>query len=387
MEEGSPEMIGFTLSEEQLNYQQLAREFAEAQMKPYALALDKREDDSFDWGIVRRFAKANLLGLAVPQEYGGIGIDHTTCAIIAEELGAGEAGMAVVAGGAWLTVMSINLVGTEDQKARYLPRICEPEGNLAAFAATEPEAGSDVAAMKTRAVKKVDHYVLNGSKHYITNAGVADFYVLFATTDPKKRHAGINAFIVDADSKGLSIGKIEDKMGLRGSQNAEVILDDVEVPVENLLGEENAGFLVLVQTMDTSRPCFGAISVGLARAAYEEALSYARQRRQYGRPLLENQGISFMLSDMAIEIEAARLLTWKAALMIDQGLDSTRASSMSKVYATEMAERVCSRAMEIHGAIGYSKDLPVEKYLRDAKAMSIFEGANLIQRVIISSTL
>lgn len=380
-------MIGFTATEEQLNYQQLAREFATTQMKPYALAMDKREDDSFDWGIVRRFAKSNLLGLSVPQEYGGIGIDYLTCAIIAEELGAGDAGMAVVAGGAWLTVMSINLVGTEDQKSRYLPRICTREGNLAAFAATETEAGSDVAAMKTRAVKKGDRYVLNGSKHYITNAGVADFYVLFATTDPKKRHAGINAFIVDGDSKGLSIGKVEDKMGLRASQNAEIILEDVEVPAENLLGEESAGFLVLVQTMDTSRPCFGAISVGLARAAYEEALSYARKRTQYGRALIENQGISFMLSDMAMEIEAARLLTWKAAMLVDEGMDSTRTSSMSKVYATEMAERVCSRAMEIHGAIGYSKDLPIEKYLRDAKAMSIFEGANLIQRIIIGTTL
>jgi alkylation response protein AidB-like acyl-CoA dehydrogenase len=380
-------MIGFTLSEEQLEYQQVAREFAETQMKPYALAADQREDNSFDWGIVRRFAKADLLGLSVPQEYGGMGADYLTCAIIAEELGAGDAGMAVVAGGAWLTVMCINLVGTEDQKARYLPRICTAEGNLAAFAATETEAGSDVAGMRTRAVKKGDHWVLNGSKHYITNAGVADFYVLFGTTDPKRRHAGINAFIVDADSKGLSIGKVEDKMGLRASQNAEIILEDVEVPAENLLGEENTGFLVLVQTMDASRPCFGAISVGLARAAFEDALSYARKREQYGIPLIENQGISFMLSDMLTEIEAARLLTWRAAYMIDEGMDSTRASSMSKVYGTEMAEHVCSRSMEIHGAIGYSKDLPVEKYLRDSKAMSIFEGANLIQRIIISTTL
>jgi alkylation response protein AidB-like acyl-CoA dehydrogenase len=241
--------------------------------------------------------------------------------------------------------------------------------------------------MKTIAVKKGDRYILNGSKHYITNAGIADFYVVFATTDPKRRHAGINAFIVDGDSEGLSLGRVENKMGLRASQNGELILEDVLVPAENLLGEENAGFLVLMQTLDTSRPCLGAVSVGLARAAYEATLSYTRERKQYGKPLIENQGVSFLLSDMAMELDAARLLTWKAAWLIDQGMDSTKASSMSKVYATETAERVCSKAMELHGAIGYSKDLPIEKYLRDAKAMSIFEGANLIQRIIISSTL
>lgn len=380
-------MIGFSLSEEQLGYQQLAREFAETQMMPYAAAIDKREDNSFDWGIVRRFAKANLLGLPIPAEYGGIGIDWTTGAIIAEELGAGCTGMSLVAGGTWLALISIMLVGNEEQKSKYLPRVCGAEGNLAALAATETEAGSDVAAMRTRAVKNGDHYVLNGSKHYITNAGVADFYVVFATTNPGKRHAGISAFIIDSDSKGLSIGKIEDKMGLRASQNAELQLDDVVVPEENLLGEEGTGFLVLMQTLDVSRPCLGAVSVGLARSAYEAALSYARKRTQYGRPIFENQGISFMLSDMLTEIEAGRLLTWKAAFLIDQGMDSTSASSMSKVFATEMAERICSRALEIHGAVGYSKDLPIEKYLRDAKAMPIFEGANLIQRIIISSAL
>jgi alkylation response protein AidB-like acyl-CoA dehydrogenase len=380
-------MIGFGLSEEQLTYQQVAREFAETQMKPFAAELDQREEKSFDWGIVHRFAKANLLGLPVPAEYGGIGIDYLTGAVISEELGAGCTGAAITAGGTWLAVISIKLVGTEEQKAKYLPRVCEPQGNLAALAATETEAGSDIAAMKTIAVKKGDRYILNGSKHYITNAGIADFYVVFATTDPKRRHAGINAFIVDGDSEGLSLGRVENKMGLRASQNGELILEDVLVPAENLLGEENAGFLVLMQTLDTSRPCLGAVSVGLARAAYEATLSYTRERKQYGKPLIENQGVSFLLSDMAMELDAARLLTWKAAWLIDQGMDSTKASSMSKVYATETAERVCSKAMELHGAIGYSKDLPIEKYLRDAKAMSIFEGANLIQRIIISSTL
>lgn len=380
-------MIGFNLTEEQSVFKQVAREFAENQMKPYAAELDRREQTFFDPGIVQRFADARLLGLPIPAEYGGAGVDYLTAAIVSEELGAGCAGMTVVAGTTWLAVISIMLVGSEEQKERYLPRICEPAGKLAALASTEAEAGSDISAMKTLAVRTGDSYVLNGRKHYITNAGLADFYVVFATTDPSKRHAGINAFIVDGDSSGLSVGRTEDKMGLRASRNAELVLEDVEVPAGNLLGEEGTGFLVLMQTLDTSRPCLGAISVGLARAAYEAALSYARQRRQYGRLLIENQGVSFMLADMATAIDAARLLTWRAAWLTDQGMDSTKASSMSKVNATETAESVCSKAMDLSGAVGYSKDLPLEKYLRDAKAMSIYEGANLIQRIIISSAL
>ncbi len=380
-------MIGFNLTEEQSVFKQAAREFAENQMKPYAAELDRREQTFFDPGIVQRFADARLLGLPIPAEYGGAGVDYLTAAIVSEELGAGCAGMTVVAGTTWLAVISIMLVGSEEQKERYLPRICEPAGKLAALASTEAEAGSDISAMKTLAVRTGDSYVLNGRKHYITNAGLADFYVVFATTDPSKRHAGINAFIVDGDSSGLSVGRTEDKMGLRASRNAELVLEDVEVPAGNLLGEEGTGFLVLMQTLDTSRPCLGAISVGLARAAYEAALSYARQRRQYGRLLIDNQGVSFMLADMATAIDAARLLTWRAAWLTDQGMDSTKASSMSKVNATETAESVCSKAMDLLGAVGYSKDLPLEKYLRDAKAMSIYEGANLIQRIIISSAL
>jgi alkylation response protein AidB-like acyl-CoA dehydrogenase len=387
VEEGTTDMIGFSLTEDQSVYTQAAREFAEKQMKPYAAELDRREETFFEWGIVRRFAEANLLGLPIGEEYGGPGIDYLTAALVSEELGAGCAGMTMVAGTTWLAVISIMLVGTREQKERYLPRICRPGGKLAALASTETEAGSDIASMKTLAVKRGDRYVLNGRKHYITNAGLADFYVVFATTNPAKRHAGINAFIVDGDARGLSVGRVEDKMGLRASRNAELVLEDVEVPAENLLGGEGAGFLVLMQTLDTSRPCLGAISVGLARAAYEAALSHARTRRQYNRPLIENQGVSFMLVDMATAIDAARLLTWRAAWLIDQGMDSTKASSMCKVNATETAERVCGRAMELLGAIGYSKDLPLEKYLRDAKAMSIYEGANLIQRIIINSAL
>jgi acyl-CoA dehydrogenase len=380
-------MIGFDLNEEQLSYQKMARGFAEKEMKPYAAELDRRQGTAFDWGIVRRFAKANLLGLGVPQEYGGLGVDHLTAAVVAEELGAACLGMSEVAGGTWLATSCLTLVGNEEQKKRYLPLVCGEHGAPAGLAVTEPEAGSDIDSIRTRAVRKGDHYTLKGTKAFITNAGLASFYIVFATTDPQKRHGGLNAFIVDGDAQGLTLGAIEEMMGLRASQTGELIFDNVAVPVENLLGAENTGFLIAMQTLDMSRPCMGATAVGVARAAFETALAYARERKQYGRPIIHNQAIAFMLADMATEIEAARLLTWKASWLIDQGMDSTMASSMCKVVATEMAERVCSRAIQILGGQGYTSRWPLEKYLRDVKALQIYEGTNQIQRVIISSML
>lgn len=380
-------MIGFNLNEEQIRYQNMAREFAEKEMKPYAAELDRRHDTSFEWEIVRRFAKANLLGLGVPQEYGGQGVDHLTVAVVTEELGAACLGILGAADGTWLATCCLKLVGNEDQKRRYLPLVCGENAKLAGVAVTEPKAGSDIAAIRVRATKKGDHYILNGTKSFITNAGLASFYIVFATTDPQKRHGGLNAFIVDGDAKGLALGAIEDKMGLRASQVGELIFDNVAVPVENLLGVENTGFLIAMQALDMTRPCMGASAVGVAKSAFETALAYARQRKQYGRPIINNQAISIMLADMATEIEAARLLTWRASWLIDQGMDSTMASSMCKVFATEMAERVCSNAIQILGGQGYTRRWPLEKYLRDVKAFQIFEGTNQIQRVIISSML
>jgi alkylation response protein AidB-like acyl-CoA dehydrogenase len=380
-------MIGFDLNEEQLRYQKLARTFAEKEMKPYAAELDRRQGAAFDWEIVRRFARANLLALAVPKEYGGLGVDHLTAAVVAEELGAACLGMSEVAGGTWLATTCITLVGNEDQKQRYLPLVCGKNGTPAGLAVTEPEAGSDIAAIRTRATRKGDHYIVNGTKTFITNAGLGSFYVVFATTDPQKRDSGLNAFIVDGDAKGLTLGAIEDLMGLRASQTGELIFDNVEVPAANLLGAENTGFLIAMQTLDMSRPCMGASAVGAARSAFETALAYARERKQYGHPIIGNQAISFMLADMATEIEAARLLTWRASWLIDQGMDSTRASSMCKIFATEMAEKVCSNAIQILGGAGYTRRWPLEKYLRDVKALQIYEGTNQIQRIIISSML
>jgi acyl-CoA dehydrogenase len=380
-------MIGFDLNEEQLRYQKLARTFAEEEMKPYAAELDRRQDTTFDWRIVRRFARANLLGLGVPQEYGGLGVDHLTVAIVTEELGAACLGISEAAGGTWLATCCLTLVGNEDQKKRYLPLVCGENATLAGLAVTEPEAGSDMAGIRTRATRKGNYYILNGTKTFITNAGLAGFYIVFATTDPRKRDGGLNAFIVDGNARGLTLGAIEDMMGLRASQTGELIFNNVEVPVENLLGIENTGFLIAMQTLDMSRPCMGASAVGVARSAFEVALAYARERKQYGRPIFENQAISLMLADMATEIEAARLLTWKACWLIDQGMDSTMASSMCKIFATEMAERVCSRAIQILGGQGYTRKWPLEKYLRDVKALQIYEGTNQIQRIIISSML
>jgi acyl-CoA dehydrogenase len=380
-------MIGFDLNEEQLRYQKVARTFAEKEMKPYAAELDRRQRTAFDWGIVRRFAKANLLGLDVPKEYGGLGVDHLTHALVSEELAAVCLGISGPAGATWLATCCLILVGNEDQKKRYLPMVCGENATLAGLAVTEPEAGSDMAAIRTLATRKGDHYIINGEKALITNAGLAGFYVIFATTDPRKRDGGLNAFIMDGDARGLKLGMIEDTMGLRASQTGELIFDNVEVPVENLLGVENTGFLIAMQTLDIARPCMGAGAVGAARSAFEVALSYARERRQYGRPIIENQGISFMLADMATEIEAARLLTWKACWLIDQGMDSTMASSMCKVFATETAERVCSHAIQILGGQGYTRKWPLEKYLRDVKALQIYEGTNQIQRGVISSML
>ena len=380
-------MIGFDLNDEQLEYQKMARTFAEKEMMPYAAELDRRQDAKFDWTIVRKFAAENLLGLCIPTEYGGLGVSHLTSVIVSEELAAACLGMSAAVGATALAANSIALVGNENQKERYLPLVCGNDGVLAAVAVTEAEAGSDVGGIQTTATRKGDYYILDGTKAFITNAGLAGFYVVFATTDPQKKAGGLNAFIVDGDSPGLRLGSIEDKMGMRASQTGTLILNNVKVPAENLLGAENSGYLIVMQVMDMARPATAACAVGVARSAYETALAYSRKRKQFGHTLIGNQAIYSMFADMAIEIEAARLLVWRAAWLIDQGMDSTKASSMCKTFASEMAERVCSQAIQILGANGYTRNWPLEKYYRDVKAISIYEGANQIQRMIIASML
>jgi alkylation response protein AidB-like acyl-CoA dehydrogenase len=292
-----------------------------------------------------------------------------------------------VLAGTLLAVSCLRSAGTEEQKMKYLPTLADPGGKLGCMAITEAGAGSDVAAISTRARPDADGYLLSGTKSFITNAGLAAFYIIVATTDPARKHAGLDCFIAPGDAPGLSLGRIEDKMGLRASQTGELILNEVRVPRCDLVGSPGTGFLVTVQTLDITRPWVATLAIGVARAAYETALDYARGRVQFGRPIFENQAVSFALADMATSIDAARLLAWRACSLIDSGGAFTKEASMAKVFATEMAEGVCSRAMHLLGASGYSREVLVEKYLRDVKALPILEGTSEIQRHTIATEL
>jgi len=380
-------MIEFTLTEEQLALQRMAREFADSEMKPYAQELDRCQDLSFDWKIVERFAKAGITAMLVPQAYGGRGGKKLTMAVVMEELAAACAGTTIVLGGTQAVACCLNSGGTEEQKKKYLPILADPKGKLGCMAVTEVGAGSDVGSISTIARQDADGYVLSGTKSYITNAGLAAFYIIVATTDPAKRLAGIECFIVPGDAPGLSFGKVVDTMGLRASRIGEVILDDVKIPRDNLVGCPGAGFLITVQTFDVTRSCVATVAVGIARAAYETALYYTKQRVQFGRPIFKNQAVSFALADMATAIDAARLLTWRACSLIDSGGEFNKEVSMAKLFASETAEWVCSRAVGFLGAYGYSRDAMVEKYLRDAKALTIVEGTSEIQHYTIAAEL
>jgi len=324
-----------------------------------------------------------------PEAYGGGGMTSVlTGCVVAEELAWGCLGVATAIIGAGLAAVPILLAGSEEQKSRYIPRFCDPEKvYLGAFALTEPEAGSDAASIRTSAVRKGDRYVLNGQKRFITHGGIADLYVIFATVDRSLGHRGITAFIVEGDAPGLSAGKKEKKMGMRASHTGDVILEDVEVPVENRLGEEGEGFYIAMKAFEHTRPIVAACAVGVARAAYEYALQYAQERVQFGKPIIAKQAVRFMLADMAMEIDAARLLTWRAAWRVDQGLPANIQASMAKAYAADMAMRVTTDAVQILGGYGYMREYPVEKWMRDAKVLQIVEGTSQIQRVIISQML
>jgi alkylation response protein AidB-like acyl-CoA dehydrogenase len=380
-------MIGFTLSEEQIALQARAREFADKQMKPYAAEIDRTPSPHFDRRVVERFAAAGLTKLIVPVEYGGLGVSSLTMAIMCEELAAACAGMSTILAGSMLAINCLRSGGTPGQKAKYLPLLADKKGRMGALAITETGAGSDLGSISLLARATEGGYILSGSKYYISNAGIADLYIVLATTDPTKKYTGLDLFIVPAGSPGLSTGKIEDKLGLRASQTGELIFDDVGVPAEDLVGRPGTGFLATMQALDLSRPAAAVCCIGIARAAYEAALEYTRKRVQFGRPLFSQQAVAFALADMAVSIDAARLLTWRACDLIDNGGQFTREASMAKLFASETAERVTSQAMHLLGAAGYSRDLPLEKYYRDAKAQTVLEGASEIQRHIIAGEL
>jgi len=380
-------MIGFTLTEEQIALQKAARDFADKHIRPYAREIDRQPSTHFDWKIVDRFVAGGYMAYSIPKEYGGPGIDMLTCAIVCEEFAAACAGMSGVLGGTMLFCNCLKVGGTEEQKKEYFTLLADNKGRVGAMALTERQAGSDMGNVGLLARREGDEYILNGIKCYISNAGVADFYMVLATTDPAKKYAGLDFFIVPADTPGFSVGKIEDKMGLRAEQTGELIFENARIPAANLLGKPSTGFLIALQALDLSRPLVAVNAVGIARAAYEVALDYAKKRVQFGRPIFKNQAVAFALADMATTIDAARLMIWRACSLIDEGKEYTKEGSMAKLFASEACVEICSKAMHLAGAAGYSRDLPLEKYLRDAKSLTIIEGTSEIQRHVISEEL
>ncbi len=374
-------MVDFQLTEEQEAVRRLAREFAVNEMRPVARQYD--ESESFPWPVIEKAHALGLLNSIIPEAYGGVGADKLTECLIAEELFYGCAGMgtSMLANDLFLT--PIILAGNEEQKRWILPLFLE-KPIMGAFCLTEPEAGSDAASLRTRAIREGDSYILNGTKQFITNGSVASFYVVFATVNPELRHRGITAFIVPRETPGISIGKVEHKMGQRASDTAQVVFENVRVPADYRLGEEGEGWRIAMLTLDASRPGVAASAVGLAQAAFDDARQYALERKQFGQPIAHFQAIQFMLADMAIKIETARLAVWKAAWLWDQGQPSALASSIAKAYATDIAMQVTTDAVQILGGYGYTREFMVEKYMRDAKLMQIYEGTNQIQRLVIA---
>ncbi|MGD8398650.1 MAG: acyl-CoA dehydrogenase family protein [Anaerolineae bacterium] len=380
-------MIGFELSEEQEQMRQLAHQFAAKEIRPVAAAYDQSEETP--WPVLQKAAQIGLLSYHYPEMYGGGGVESVlTGCLVAEELSWGCLGIATAILGCGLAAIPLLLAGTEEQKARYMPWFCDERNVKAgAFALTEPEAGSDVASLRTTAVRDGDHYVLNGQKRFITLGGVADVYALFASIDPGLGHMGITAFLVEADTPGLSPGRKELKMGMRAAHTGDVLLENVRVPLENRLGEEGQGFFLAMQSFEHTRPIVAACAVGVARAAYEYALDYAQQRVQFGKPIIAKQAVRFILADMATGIEAARLLTWRAACLADEGQPCNVPASMAKRFAADMAMRVTTDAVQVLGGYGYMREYPVEKWMRDAKVLQIVEGTSQIQKVVISQML
>lgn len=374
-------MISFELSEELKALRDMAHSFAEKEMRPRAALYDREE--KFPEEVMQKAFEAGFLNCSVPVEYGGGGLSDLELAIISEELAWGCAGMYTTMMANSLAFTPIILFGTEEQKKKFLTPFSQKMA-FASYCLTEREAGSDTSAIKTLARRDGSDYVINGSKCFITNGGVASLYVVFANAAPEKGARGLTAFLVPRDTPGITIGKIEDKMGHRASNTAEIFFEDVRVPAENILGRVGQGFLIAMRTFDRTRAAVGAAGVGLARAALEYAVDYAKTRVQFGQPIATFQAIAFKIAQMAMEIEAARLLVWKAAWMVDKGLPCGLNSAMAKCFGSDLAMWASLEALQILGGYGYMKDYPVEKLVRDAKLLQIYEGTNEIQRLVIS---
>jgi acyl-CoA dehydrogenase len=376
-------MVDFTLSDEQLALRELARDFAANEIRPIAWELDR--DSSFPHAIIAKAHSLGLMNIHVPESLGGAGIGYLEGAIIEEELAWGCSGVQTSLGGNNLAITPLLLAGSEQLQRRYLEALVA-EPLLVSFCLTEPDAGSDVAALKTRAVRRGEGYVISGSKCFITNGTHAAFFIVFAKTDPQAGHRGLSCFLVPRDA-GVIVDGHEDKMGQRASDTATITFPDVEIPADHLIGAENAGFKLAMMTLDRTRPGVAAMATGIARAAFEFALAYAQERVQFGVPIAEHQAIQFMLADMATDIEAARLLAWKSAVLIDQGQRNTLVSAHAKRFAADAAMRATTDAVQIYGGYGFIKDYPVEKLMRDAKVMQIYEGTSQIQRIVIAREL
>jgi len=376
-------MIDFTLSEDQKAIQKMIAEFVKKEVTPIALELDK--EGKFPWELYRKAVEIGIHCTAAPETYGGPGFDTLTNVILTEALSKGCAGFADIIAGNGLAAFPVILAGSDDQKRRFFDVVVP--GGLAAFCLTEPNAGSDAGAVETTAHREGDEYVISGNKMFITNGSVASIYTVFATVDKSKGLKGLTAFLVERDRPGVSTGKKEDKMGIRCSDTAEVSFDDVRIPAANLLGKEGEGFKIAMQTLDIGRPITAAMALGIAQSALEHATKYSQERVQFGKPISDNQAIQFMLADMAMEIEAARLLTYYAAYLKDTGAPATKVAAMSKCYASDVAMRAATDAVQIFGGYGYIKEYPVEKLMRDAKIYQIFEGSNQIQRKVIAGQI
>ncbi|MED0935256.1 acyl-CoA dehydrogenase AcdA [Bacillus mobilis] len=375
----------FKLSEEHEMIRKMVRDFAKNEVAPTAAERD--EEERFDRALFDQMAELGLTGIPWPEEYGGIGSDYLAYVIAIEELSRVCASTGVtLSAHTSLAGWPIFKFGTEEQKQKFLRPMAEGT-KIGAYGLTEPSSGSDAGGMRTTAKRDGDHYILNGSKIFITNGGIADIHVVFALTDPESKQRGTSAFIVESDTPGFSVGKKESKLGIRSSPTTEIMFEDCRIPVENLLGEEGQGFKVAMQTLDGGRNGIAAQAVGIAQGALDASVEYARERHQFGKPIAAQQGIGFKLADMATDVEAARLLTYQAAWLESEGLPYGKESAMSKVFAGDTAMKVTTEAVQVFGGYGYTKDYPVERYMRDAKITQIYEGTQEIQRLVISRML
>lgn len=377
-------MVSFGLSEEQRQLKQLAHEFSKNEIAPKSKHYD--ETAEYPWEVLKKAWEVGIMNTNIPEEFGGLGLGCFDVALIAEEIAWGCTGIGTAIEANGLAQAPVIIAGNDEQKKTFLQPMTE-ELLMAAYCVTEPGAGSDVQSIKTKAVKHGDEYLINGSKMWITNASVANWFFFVAYTDPSKSHRGMSAFLVPANTSGIEVGKKEMNMGQRCSDTRGISFTDVKIPAKYMLGQEGDGFKIAMRAFDHTRPIISSAAVGLSKSAMEHAIRYAKERNTFGVPIAKHQAISFMIADMAKDIEAARLLVWQAAWLIDNGIKNTKEAAMSKAFAADTAMRVATDAVQVFGGYGYSQEYPVEKLMRDSKIFQIYEGTSQIQRLIISKEL